>query len=261
MSIISPTALWTKTAEVLPSPPASEFLNIEALKTINSRLDLFRVDTPIKVNVFQSMLEAAGHPNPSFYLSVCTGLHHGFWPWADTHYGEYLTTWEETTPIPANSEEHQFLRDQIAKEVRVGCYSFDFGPDLLPGMYTMPIHAVPKEGGKHRLVTNHSTGSFSLNSMIAKADIAGVTLDNVQHLGNALRQYRQHEGDSPLVIWKADVSEAYRHMPMHPLWQIKQIVSFEGRQHVDRANIFGGRASQRIFHAFMSLIIWLAIFV
>lgn len=128
-------------------------------------------------------------------------------------------------------------------------------------MYTMPIHAVPKEGGKYRLVTNHSAGSFSLNSMIAKADIAGVTLDNVQHLGNALRQYRQHEGDTPLIIWKADVSEAYRHMPMHPLWQIKQIVSFEGRRHVDRANVFGGRASQWIFHAFMSLVIWLATFV
>jgi hypothetical protein len=261
MSVISPTALWTETAEALPSPPLSEFLNVDAINTINSRPDLFRVDTPINVDVFQSMLEEAGHPNPSFYLSVCSGLRHGFWPWADTHYGKYPTTWEEPTPVPAASQERDFLRDQIAKEVRVGRYSSDFGPELLPGMYSMPIHAVPKEGGKYRLVTNHSAGSFSLNSMIAKADIAGVTLDNVQHLGNALRQFRQHEDNRPLIIWKADVSEAYRHMPMHPLWQIKQIVSFEGRRHVDRANVFGGRASQRIFHAFMSLVIWIATFV
>jgi hypothetical protein len=46
---------------------------------------------------------------------------------------------------------------------------------------------------------------------------------------------------------------------MHPLWQIKQIVSFDGGRHVDRRNVFGGRASQRIFHAFMSLVIWIAV--
>lgn len=134
------------------------------------------------------MLESAHHPNLSFYLLVCDRLHEGFWPWADTHYGEYPTTWEEPTPIPTNPREQDFLHDQIAKEVQVGRYSADFGSDLLPGMYTMPIHAVPKEGGKFHLVTNHSAGSYSLNSMITKANIAGVTLDNVQHLGNALHQ-------------------------------------------------------------------------
>jgi hypothetical protein len=128
-------------------------------------------------------------------------------------------------------------------------------------MYSMPIHAVLKDEGKFRLVTNHSAGNFSLNSMITKEDIAGVTLDNVQHLGNTLWQFRALEGDGPLVIWKADVSEAYRHMPMHPLWQVKQIVSFEGHRHVDCANVFGGRASQQIFHTFMSLVMWLAVFV
>jgi hypothetical protein len=97
--------------------------------------------------------------------------------------------------------------------------------------------------------------------MIAKDDIAGVTLDNVQDLGDAIREYKRYHPFDELVIWKADVSEAYRHMPMHPLWQIKQVVSFEGERRIDRANVFGGRASQRIFHAFMSLVIWLAVFV
>jgi hypothetical protein len=111
-------------------------------------------------------------------------------------------------------------------------------------MYSMPIHAVPKEGGKFRLVTNHSAGEYSLNSMIAKEDIAGVTLDNVQDLGDAICEYRHTHPNDSLLIWKADVSEAYHHMPMHPLWQIKQVVSFEGEQRVDRANVFGGRVSQ-----------------
>jgi hypothetical protein len=97
--------------------------------------------------------------------------------------------------------------------------------------------------------------------MIDKEDIAGVTLDNVQDLGGAIREYRRCHPSDVLHIWKADVSEAYRHMPMHPLWQAKQVVTFEGERRVDRANVFGGRASQRIFHAFMSLVIWIAVFI
>jgi hypothetical protein len=81
------------------------------------------------------------------------------------------------------------LKEQISKEVSVRIYSCDFGPDLLPGMYSMPIHAVPKEGRKYHLITNHSAGEFSLDSMIAKEDIAGVTLDNIQDLGNAIQEY------------------------------------------------------------------------
>ena len=83
----------------------------------------------------------------------------------------------------------------------------------------MPIHAVPKPGSnKHRLVTDHSAGQFALNNMISHNDIAGVTLDN------ALRYLRQQDPEIDLILWKADVSEAYRHMPMHPLWQIQQAV-------------------------------------
>jgi hypothetical protein len=54
--------------------------------------------------------------------------------------------------------------------------------------------------------------------MIAKEDIAGVTLDNIQDLGNAIQEYWLSHPQDPLIIWKADVSEAYHHMPMHPLW-------------------------------------------
>ena len=48
-------------------------------------------------------------------------------------------------------------------------------------------------------------------------------------------------------------------MPMHPLWQIKQVVSLHSQRYVDRCNVFGGRASQRIWHAFMLLVTWIAV--
>jgi len=40
-SVLSPTALWTETADALPRPPQCEFLNVEAVNTIYSRPDLF----------------------------------------------------------------------------------------------------------------------------------------------------------------------------------------------------------------------------
>jgi hypothetical protein len=94
---------------------------------------------------------------------------------------------------------------------------------------------MPKPGtNKFRLVTDHSTGLFALNSMILQDDIAGVTLDNVQHLGNGLHHFLWMHWGKNLQLWKADVLKAYRHMPMHPLWQVKQIVSFGDKCYVDR---------------------------
>ncbi|KAG1723393.1 hypothetical protein EDB19DRAFT_1916120 [Suillus lakei] len=243
----------------MPRPPLFEFENLEALNTIKSCPDLFKVSTPICVDVFKSLL--AHHPNPAFVDSVCLGLREGFWPYTNTHFDEWPLTHDNSFRPPKTSAEEEFLRAQIDKEVEVERYSQPFGPDLLPGTYSMPIHAVPKPNSdKHRLVTDHSTGRFALNSMISHKDIAGVTLDNVQDLGNGLCVFRRSNPTTPLVIWKADMSEAYHQMPMHPLWQIKQIVTFQGHHYVDRRNVFGGRASQRIFHAFMSLVTWIVIF-
>ena len=52
---------------------------------------------------------------------------------------------------PSALQKHQrrlFLQEQIDKEVELGYYSDSFSPDLLPGMYSMPIHGVPKPGSK-----------------------------------------------------------------------------------------------------------------
>ncbi|KAG2750892.1 hypothetical protein P692DRAFT_20727707, partial [Suillus brevipes Sb2] len=255
----SRTALWTESASPLPRPPPGEYSNFDALQTIHDHPALFEVSTPIKIDVFESLL--VDHPNQPFVCSVCTGLREGFWPFADTHPLEWPRTHDNSDRPPKTDAEREFFYAQIEREVKVGCYSKLFGPDLLPGMYNMPIHAVPKPGtDKHRLVTDHSTRKYALNSMVSHEDIAGVTLNNVQDLANGLRDFRHQSPRAILNHWKDDVSEAYRHMPMHPLWQVKQIVSFQGKRYIDRQNAFGGRASQRIYHMFMSLVIWIAIF-
>ena len=95
-------------------------------------------------------------------------------------------------------------------------------------MYSTPIHAVPKpRSTKLRLVNDHSAGPFSLNSMIAREDVSGAKMDSISDLIGALLRYRRRHPDRKLVLFKSDVSAAYRRLPLHPLWQIKQIVTID----------------------------------
>ena len=219
---------WTEIAPPLASVPAVEFDNTLACSTINRHPGLFTVDTPINIDEFEGLL--TNHPNPLFVHSVIKGLRNGFWPWADTHLGEYPDTLDESLPDPKDSRELDFICVQRDKEIEAGRFSSSFGDKLLPGMYSMLIHAVPKtiRSPDLRLVTNHSAGIYSLNSMIKWEDICGFPLDNMTHLGEMLLRNKELFPDEELVLFKSDISDAYRNLPMHPLWQIKQINTIQG---------------------------------
>ncbi|THH15240.1 hypothetical protein EUX98_g9495, partial [Antrodiella citrinella] len=153
------------------------------------------------------------------------------------------------------------MEDYATKEELAGRYSAPFNFDLLSGMYSMPIHAVPKpHSDKLRLINNHSAGPHSLNSFIDKDDV-GMRPDNVQDLGRNLLFLRQELGDIPLWLFKSDVSGAYRLIPMHPLWQLKQVVTINGLRRVDHCMCFGSRGSPDIWCSFMSLVLWIAIHI
>ena len=260
-SRLSPTtAEWSETARPLARPGLSEFANTAALKTISENPELFQVRTPIKIDVFESLLK--DHPNPNFVKSVCTGLREGFWPWADTMSSGFPVTHDESRPMPGDDKKASFIRDQCLKERHKGYFSESFGTNLLPGMYSMPIHAVPKPHSIDlRLVTDHSAGCFSLNSMIDHSQVTGFPLDNVSHLGEMLLDTRRSIGNVPLTLWKSDIADAYRLLPVSPHWQIKQIITVDGERYVDRNLAFGSSASCGIFISFNSLVAWIAKYV
>jgi hypothetical protein len=175
---------------------------------------------------------------------------------------EYPVTWDYSKRPPKNEHEAIFLRAQRDTEIEAGRYSESFGPGLLPGMYSTPIHAMPKpRSEKLRLVNDHSAGPFSLNSMIAREDVAGAKMDSISDLTEALIRYRKIYPGKKLVIFKSDVSAAYRRLPLHPLWQIKQIVTIDDVRHVDHCTSFGGRGSCRDYTSFMGLVLWITIFI
>jgi hypothetical protein len=97
--------------------------------------------------------------------------------------------------------------------------------------------------------------------MIAREDVVGAKMDSISDLIAAILRYRRKRPKTVLILFKSDVSAAYRRLPLHPLWQIKQIVTVDNVRHVDRCTSFGGRGSCRDYTAFMGLVLWIAIFV
>jgi hypothetical protein len=254
-------AEWTKRARPLKRPSLSEFANGRACRTITDYPDLFEIVTPIDVTKLRAL--TISHPNRPFVESVLEGLSNGFWPWADTFSMEgYPITHDESRPLRLSPEKDEFLQRQIQHERDMGRISASFGKDLLPGMYCMPLYVVPKpHSDSWRLVNDFSAGDFSLNSMVDRQYITGFPLDNLSHLGELLLRRKREKPGVKLVLWKSDVSEAYRICPMHKLWQIKQVVRVNGELSVDRVNVFGGSSSGPIFISVNSLVAWIARFV
>lgn len=241
------TSDWTLTAEPLEGPPQSALDDEVVKRTIRENPQLFKIVTPICVDVFESYL--ASHPNPAFVKSVCRGLREGFWPWAATTNPDYPTVNNESRPAPTDLERADFLRKQRDIEVAKDRFSAPFKHELLPGMYCMPIYAVPKpHSTDFRLVTNQSYGKYSLNSMIRHDKVTGYPLDNMVHFGEMLMDLDKKAPGEERVAWKSDVAEAYCILPMHPHWQVKQVNRIDDEYHVDRCNVFGGMRHWRPVH-------------
>ena len=62
----------------------------------------------------------------------------------------------------------------------------------------------------------------------------GYPLDNMTHLGEMLLRKKEESPDEELVVFKSDISDAYHNLPMHPLWQIKQVNTIQKQRHIDR---------------------------
>jgi hypothetical protein len=50
---------------------------------------------------------------------------------------------DKSCPTLSNKTHASFMREQCLKECLKGYHFPSFGSELLPGMYSMPIHAIP----------------------------------------------------------------------------------------------------------------------
>ena len=62
--------------------------------------------------------------------------------------------------------------------------------------------------------------------MILKESVAGMCMDGIKSLSTVLLHFHQEFSDDiELLIYKSNISHTYWNSWVHPLWQIKQIVS------------------------------------
>jgi len=192
---------------------------------------------------------------------MCEGLRTGFWPWAITINSSAPSIVDNSRLQKIKDPNHlQFMNEQRDEEIKLNRFSPAFS-ELSPGMTTIPLWVVPKPHSVNlRLVVDHSAGDYAPNSYILPED-ASLHLDTLHALGKALLRVRNRYGNVPIILFKTDVSQAYRRLPVHPLWQLRQVVSIQGSFHVDNNNNFGNRGAGRLWVTFFSLVLWIAIFV
>ena len=117
-------------------------------------------------------------------------------------------------------------------------------------MTTVPLWVVPKPHlDKLQMVIDQSAGESSPNSYISPDD-ACVYLDTLYILCTTLLKVCACYGNTPLVLFKTDISQAYQQLPMHYIWQLHQIVTIDGKHHVDNNNDFSNRGAGQIWVTF-----------
>ena len=170
---LGPTTGYSLTTKPLPQPSPMVESDPVRRATILNQPDLFKIICKIDVNTFERLL--THHPNQGFVDSVLIGLREGFWPFADTMKEGYPKLWDRSWHPPKSEKECDFLEEQVQTEIATECFSESFRMELLLGMYSPLVHAVPKpDSNTMHLVVDHSSGDFSPNPMITWEDIAGV---------------------------------------------------------------------------------------
>ena len=214
--------------------------------------DFIRVETPFNVDRFEAMLY--DHPNQPFVKSVMNSLRHGFWPFDE---GSWEDDQDDVVPNYCASEaDIEAIRVFRDDEIQARRWSNPLpSTDLLPGMKVSPIFVVWQRG-KARVVTDHTASG--LNDRIPRAE-ARVRYDDMRTFGQVLFDAKKAHPDELLVTWKSDVSSAFLNLPVHPIYQLKQVVDVEGTRRLIHRLIFGNRASPRCWCSVSGLMCWIGI--
>ncbi len=223
---------------------------ISALKALEGYID---VSTPFDVDRLELLLSS--HPNQPFVSSVMRSLREGFWPFDK---GEWEDECSEIIPNYASEEIDLIaIREYRDREVKAKRWSdalpANFTP--LPGMKVSPLFVVWQKG-KPRVIVDHS-GS-GVNDGIDRTD-GKVQYDDMRSFGQRLHLARQSNSSQSLRIFKSDVAKAFLNLPVHPLWQLHQLVRVDNHYHVVRHLIFGTRTSPRCWCSVSGLMCWFGI--
>jgi hypothetical protein len=256
----SPSAEYTLVAPPLSDPPPSEW-NLNNVKTLHQFPHRYKIYRRVNSNLLRKLLE--DHPNRPLIDSFLKGFETGFWPGSDGVSSEILEKYSKAGNYSSLNDFENEFAETLEKEIHEGRISEGYPVDeFVHGVNgIIPQGSVEKRDSlERRPITDFSFGgNSSINSTIPKSERT-VRYDTPEDLINILRHHRiQGNLEGAVNFFKSDMSKAFRHLPMHRLWQLKQNFEFQGKFYVDRCMSFGLGSSPRIFCIFAGLLAWIAI--
>ena len=97
-----------------------------------------------------------------------------------------------------------------------------------------------------------------INDHIPRADVK-VRYDNMHDFSYCLCDVCQAHKGRCLVLFKDDVASAFLNLPAHPIWQLCQVVSVDGKLYIVCRFVFWNCASPCIWCAVSGLLCWIAV--
>ena len=247
-----PSLEATYTMPPLPRPPHSEY-TLRNMKALAAHPDLFKIVTPVNVDALESILST--HPNRPLVKSVLDGFRFGFWP------GSVGVEPDDSPPIDnygSYDKDPDWVDSYRDSEMAAGRWSAGFA-SLDAAMVVSPLGLVErKRTSKLRLTTDQTASG--LNDSIDRAS-ARVRYDNLRDLGAHVRLMAKLHPGLPLVAFKSDVKGCFPCLPMHPLWQLKQVCKVHGLYHVVRTGLFGNRFLPYTWCTIGGLLAWAVVHV
>ncbi|GAA5904690.1 hypothetical protein JCM5296_003627 [Sporobolomyces johnsonii] len=257
----SPAIDSTLSAPPLPSVPLHHLSDPLVAGTIERAPHLFGISTPFRIRPLRALL--APHPNRPLIASILHGLEHGFWPSFEGSTSDLNALSPGLPPTNLTDNDHEFITRQLEKDFEKGFLSEPFDT-LLPGMVVSPMFVVRLAGRKPCAVVDQTASG--LNDGISR-EAGRVTYDTIAELARLLR-YRRRRGEdsaSP-IVWKSDVSGAFRTIAVAVQWQVRQVPRsriWDAREkkhkiiyYVDQRLVFGGRFSPRLWCTVINVVLW-----
>ncbi|KAK4701324.1 hypothetical protein P7C70_g4906, partial [Phenoliferia sp. Uapishka_3] len=256
----TPLLTSTLTAAPLPRPPPEVLLDPYLAAARLSHPHLFRHESPLKVEAFR--LALIDHPNRPWVESLLAGLTDGFWPCHNGVDPPPPSAKLQERYTPRSEEDLLLVEERVKQDVENGWTSPAFS--VLPEGFTVsPIFVVRRDDQDPRVVNDHTASG--LNDGIDRKD-APAKFDTLPDLIRLLRSKDLETLSDGAVLWKTDVSGAFKQMSMHYAWQYKQaiVVSYlqpDGsrveKYHIEWRGAFGTRATPFLWTSIMGAVLWI----
>ena len=208
-----PGANLSLTALPFPSPLLEVLKDTTLTSLLHDHPNLCKTVTPVNVDLLSVLLH--DHPNRPFVDSVLKGLTEVFGPFATA-----LPAPHKIQDNHASSLQNPGILDQQREvEVRLNRFFNSFRAPL-KGMRVTPFGLVAKPNSeKLRLITDHSAGQPSINDVIPREE-RRASYDGMHAFAPWLVRANTLNKETA-ILWKSDVSSAFRLLPMHPRWQLQ----------------------------------------